>query len=100
MNMMLLYIPFIKLEIFTTELCFTVKTKFLDKALIFLKNHHNCQFKILTCISGVDFPKNQYRFAIVYEILSLRFNNRIRIKCFVNEISPINSVQNIFTGAG
>jgi NADH:ubiquinone oxidoreductase subunit C len=92
--------PFIKLEVFTTELCFTVKTKHLDKALIFFKNHYNCQFKVLTCISGVDFPKNQYRFAIIYEILTLRFNTRIRIKCFVNEISPINSIQNIFIGAG
>lgn len=92
-------LPFIKLEIFNTEQSFIIKTNFLKKALFLIKNHFNYQFKILTCISGVDYPNNIYRFQVVYELLSLRFNSRIRVKCFANELSPVNSVESVFLGA-
>ena len=54
---------------------------------------------MLTCISGIDYPNNSYRFQVVYELLSLKFNNRIRIKCFVNELIPVSSVEHVFLGA-
>ena len=98
MNILKIF-PFIKLESFNKELCFIVKTNFLKKVLFLLKNHFKYQFKVLTCISGIDFPKNNYRFQIVYELLSLRFNYRIRLKCFVNELIPVDSVENVFFGA-
>jgi NADH/F420H2 dehydrogenase subunit C len=98
MNILKIF-PFIKLEIFNKEPCFIVKTNLLDKALFLMKNHFKYQFKMLTCISGVDYPNNTYRFQVVYELLSLRFNSRTRVKCFVNEIIPVNSVENIFLGA-
>ena len=66
--------PFIKLEIFNKEPCFIVKTNLLNKTLFFMKHHFNYQFKMLTCISGVDYPNNAYRFQVVYELLSLKFN--------------------------
>ena len=91
--------PFIKLEIFNKEICFVVKTNLLSKALFLFKNHFKYQFKILTCISGVDYPNNHYRFVLVYELLSIRFNSRIRVKCFVNELIPVSSVRDIFMGA-
>ena len=58
----------------------------------------NFTFQI-TCISGIDYPNYTYRFQIVYELLSLKFNNRTRIKCFVNELIPVTSVENVFLGA-
>ena len=81
MNILKIF-PFIKLEIFNKEPCFIVKTNLLDKALFLMKNQY--QFKMLTCISGVDYPNNTYRFQVVYELLSLRFNLETHIKCFVN----------------
>jgi NADH dehydrogenase (ubiquinone) Fe-S protein 3 len=51
---------------------------------------------MLTCISGVDYPNNTYRFQVVYELLSLKFNARTRVKCFVNEIIPVNSIEKRF----
>ena len=83
MNILKLF-PFIKVEIYNKELCFVVKTNLVDKALFIMKNHFKYQFKMLTCISGIDYPNNSYRFQVVYELLSLKFNNRTRIKCFVN----------------
>ena len=44
------------------------------------------QYKVLTCVSGVDYPMNKYRFQIVYELLSIKYNFRIRIKTFTHEL--------------
>ena len=98
MNILKLF-PFIKVEIYNKELCFVVKTNLVDKILFIMKNHFKYQFKMLTCISGIDYPNNSYRFQVVYELLSLKFNNRIRLKCFVNELIPITSVEKVFLGA-
>nr|YP_010516721.1 NADH dehydrogenase subunit 9 [Haslea karadagensis]UXN44264.1 NADH dehydrogenase subunit 9 [Haslea karadagensis]UXN44305.1 NADH dehydrogenase subunit 9 [Haslea karadagensis]UXN44345.1 NADH dehydrogenase subunit 9 [Haslea karadagensis] len=98
MNILKIF-PFIKLEVFNNEYCFVVKTNLLSKALFLFKNHFKYQFKVLTCISGVDYPNNHYRFTLVYELLSIRFNSRIRVKCFVNELIPVVSVREIFLGA-
>ncbi len=91
--------PFIKVEIFNKELCFVIKTNVLTKALLLLKNHFKYQFKMLTCISGIDYPEKAYRFLVVYELLSLHFNTRVRVKCYANELIPISSVEKIFTSA-
>ena len=98
MNILKIF-PFIKLEIYNKEPCFTVKTNLSNKALFLLKNHFKYQFKMLTCISGIDYPEKTYRFQVVYELLSLRFNSRTRLKCYVNELIPVNSAEKIFIGA-
>jgi NADH/F420H2 dehydrogenase subunit C len=61
-----------------------------------LKNHFKYQFKILTCISGIDYPENSYRFQIVYELLSIKYNSRIRLKVLIDELTPMNSVEKVF----
>ncbi len=94
MNIFKLF-PFIKVEIHNKELCFVVKTNLVDKALFMMKN----QFKMLTYISGIYYPNNSYRFQVVYELLSLKFNSRTRIKCYENELIPVASVEKIFIGA-
>jgi NADH/F420H2 dehydrogenase subunit C len=64
-----------------------------------LKLHFSYQYKLLSCISGVDFLGKDYRFSVVYDLLSLTFNNRLRIKVFVNEITSVPSVVDIFVNA-
>jgi NADH dehydrogenase (ubiquinone) Fe-S protein 3 len=81
------------------DISLTVPTKYLNNILILIKNHFNYQFKSLTCISGVDYPKNYYRFNVVYELLSLKFNARLRLKILVNDLVPVNSIENIFLSA-
>ena len=69
--------------------------------IIFIfKYHISYQFDILTCISGVDYPKNKYRFKIVYELLTIRYNFRIRIKTFTHELLGIDSSENLYLTAG
>lgn len=91
--------PIVKLEIFNEERCLFVKTSLILKFLILLKNHFKYQFKMLTCISGLDEPKSSYRFKIVYELLSIQYNNRIRVKCAAAELIPVNSVESIYSSA-
>nr|XP_022918017.1 NADH dehydrogenase [ubiquinone] iron-sulfur protein 3, mitochondrial [Onthophagus taurus] len=67
--------------------------------LQFLKDHHNAQFSNLTDITAVDVPTRPYRFEIVYNILSLRFNSRIRVKTYTDELTPIDSCNNIYSAA-
>jgi NADH:ubiquinone oxidoreductase subunit C len=50
-------------------------------------------------VSGVDYPHLTNRFEVSYELLSLKYNTRLRIKCFVNEIDHIFSVSSIFLSA-
>merc|ERR1711976_359584 len=67
--------------------------------LSFLKNHHNAQFGSLADIAGVDVPTRQYRFEIVYNLLSLRYNSRIRVKTYADELTPLQSICSVFAGA-
>jgi NADH:ubiquinone oxidoreductase subunit C len=78
---------------------FLLKTSVLKDALSFLKNHFIYQFKILTCISGLDYPENYYRFSVLYELLSVKYICRLRIKAIVDEITPINSIEKVYMGA-
>jgi NADH:ubiquinone oxidoreductase subunit C len=73
-------LPVVKIEIYGIQHCFLIQMNLLKNILTILKNHFRYQLKILTCISGVDFPANLYRFKLIYELLSLKYNNRLRVK--------------------
>lgn len=65
----------------------------------FLKDHHNTQFVNLSDITAIDVPSRQYRFELVYNLLSLRYNSRIRVKTYTDELTPIDSIYSIFKAA-
>jgi len=65
----------------------------------FLKNHHNGQFTNLADIAGMDVPTRKYRFEIIYNLLSLRYNSRIRVKTYTDELTPIDSLTPVFQAA-
>lgn len=67
--------------------------------LTYLKLHIHTQFNLLSCISGVDMFRANYRFGVVYDLLSLTYNIRLKVKTFVNEITPVMSISNIFINA-
>lgn len=67
--------------------------------LTFLRNHHNAQFTNLSDITALDVPSRKYRFEIVYNILSLRFNSRIRVKTYTDELTPIPSAESVYDAA-
>ncbi|KAH0949374.1 hypothetical protein HN011_001889 [Eciton burchellii] len=65
----------------------------------FLKDHHNTQFVNLTDITALDVPSRQYRFELIYNLLSLRYNSRIRVKTYTDELTPVDSINSIFKAA-
>lgn len=67
--------------------------------LQFLKDHHNAQFSNLVDIAGMDVLSRPYRFEIIYNILSVRFNSRIRVKTYTDELTPIDSCNDVYKAA-
>ncbi|XP_041454483.1 NADH dehydrogenase [ubiquinone] iron-sulfur protein 3, mitochondrial-like [Lytechinus variegatus] len=67
--------------------------------ITFLRDHHNAQFKSLIDITAIDVPTRSHRFELVYNLLSLRYNERIRIKTYTDELSAVDSLVPVFKGA-
>ena len=92
------------LPIYTTtfsrnELTLVVPSCSIYEVLLFLRDHTNCQFKILTDLCVVDYPEREARFEVVYNLISVRYNTRIRVKTSVDEVTPLESVTSIFLAA-
>ena len=51
-------------------------------------------------IAGVDYPERPERFEVVYHLLSVTKNHRIRVKVFTNEVETVPSVTHIWPVAG
>lgn len=79
------------------ELC--IAPQGIIPVLTFLKCHHQTQFTNIVDIAGVDVPARENRFEIVYNLLSIRNNARIRVKTYTDELTPIDSVTKIWKGA-
>jgi NADH dehydrogenase (ubiquinone) Fe-S protein 3 len=67
--------------------------------LAFLKDHTNAQFTNVADICALDVPTRQYRFEVVYNLLSVRFNQRVRVKTYTDELTPIQSCTPLFHAA-
>lgn len=84
---------------YESEVVLQTSIHYLHITLFCLKHHLNYQYKLLSCISGVDNIFSKYRFSVVYEMLSVIFSSRIRIKINLNEITAVPSIVNIFINA-
>ncbi|WP_299396865.1 NADH-quinone oxidoreductase subunit C [Pelagibius sp.] len=71
----------------------------LIKVLTLLRDDQNCQFKQLMDITAVDRPEQPDRLELVYNLLSLKLNQRIRVKLTTDERSPVDSVAGVFSSA-
>ena len=82
------------------ELMLTIEPATVVQTLSFLRDDKNCQFKLLIDICGVDFPEREPRFEVVYNLLSIKHNYRIRVKVPVAEDAAVPSVVGVFSTAG
>ena len=92
-------LPVIQIELYGVQHCFLIQVNLLKNTLLIFKNHFRYQFKLLTCISGMDYPENLYRFKIVYELVTIKYNTRLRLKIVLDEITLANSIKKIFARA-
>ena len=68
--------------------------------LTFLRDDPKCLFKQLIDICGVDLPERPKRFDVVYNLLSLKNNQRVRVKIQTDETTPVPSVEPVYKSAG
>jgi len=50
-------------------------------------------------LTAVDYPSRLKRFEVVYNLLSIQYNSRIRIKTLVDELSPLDSLVSIYSAS-
>ncbi len=83
-------------EIKLGELEVRARAGAIVRVLTFLRDEVNCQFKMLIDLCGVDYPERENRFDVVYHLLSLSHNRRIRVKIETDEETPVPSVVAVF----
>jgi NADH-quinone oxidoreductase subunit C len=90
----------VKTSIQHDQLIVEVKRDSILKFLQFLHDDPTCCFEVLVDIAGVDYPDRVERFDIVYNLLSLKHNRRIRVKVTTDEDNPVPSVTSLYRSAG
>lgn len=82
------------------ELIILAKAEGIEDVLQFLRDDRECACQILMDICGADYPDREQRFEVVYNLLSLKQNHRIRVKIKTDEATLVPSVTGIFSSAG
>ena len=67
--------------------------------LTFLREDERCKFTQLVDVCGVDYPTRPKRFEVVYNLLSITKNCRLRVKLSVDEQTPVPTVSEVFPAA-
>jgi NADH-quinone oxidoreductase subunit C len=81
------------------EQTLTIAPEHIVEVLSYLRDDPSCQFEVLIDICGVDYPDRPKRFEVVYHLLSLRLNQRIRVKTSTDDVAPVPSVNDVFPAA-
>lgn len=92
-------LPLKKVYLHKDEITLQISTQNILNILTFLKYHNNCQYKSLSYVAGVDYLNKKNRFDIVYDLLSIRYNCRIRVKTSLNQLESINSCEKLYPAA-
>ena len=72
----------------------------LTRVLTFLRDNATAPFQQLVDLAAVDWPSRVRRFDVVYNLLSLTRNLRVRVKVETDESTPVPSVIDVYRAAG
>lgn len=81
------------------ELMMTVEKGSISRILPYLRDSESLQFSQLMDVCGVDYLGRTPRFDVVYNLLSLIHNKRIRLKIEVEDGMPVPSVSAVYSSA-
>ena len=81
------------------ELTLDVERDQIANVLRYLRDDPRCLFSCLIDICGVDYPGRDKRFDVVYHLLSLQLNHRIRLKVRTDEFTPVPTALGVFPAA-
>lgn len=82
------------------ELIIYAETEKIEKLLTFLRDDKECKCQLLVDVCAVDYPDRPQRFEVVYNLLSLKQNHRVRVKVMADEDTIVPSVTEVFSAAG
>ena len=72
----------------------------IARVLTYLRDEPGLRFAQLVDLCAVDYPERPNRFEVVYHLLSVVHNRRVRVKVAVPEDTPVPSVVEVFPAAG
>jgi NADH-quinone oxidoreductase subunit C len=78
------------------QLALHVARERIVEVLTFLRDAPEFQFHQLTDLAGADYPSRAERFDVVYHLLSMTKNVRIRVKVRTDETAPVPSIIGVF----
>ena len=81
------------------QLTLTLELSELKNVIRFLKDDPRCNFHCFIDLCGVDFPNRPVRFEVVYHLLSLINNVRIRLKVNIAENKSVPSIIDLYPAA-
>ena len=82
------------------ELMLDARPGGLVALITFLRDDPSCRFVSLIDVTAVDYPGREKRCDVVYNLLSLKNNQRVRIKVATDEATPVPSVASVYSSAG
>jgi NADH dehydrogenase (ubiquinone) Fe-S protein 3 len=86
-------------SVWKDELTIHIAPSSVIPVFTFLKYHTAAQFTQVSDIAGVDYPTRDQRFEVVYNLLSVKHNSRIRVKTYADETTPVPSICDLYDGA-
>ncbi|MCJ1427264.1 NADH-ubiquinone oxidoreductase 30.4 kDa subunit, mitochondrial [Sticta canariensis] len=86
-------------SVWKDELTIYIPPSGVIPVISFLKYHTAAEFTMVADITAVDYPTRSQRFEIVYNLLSVRHNSRIRVKTYADEATPVPSITGLYDGA-
>jgi NADH-quinone oxidoreductase subunit C len=89
----------VDVDTFRGEVCFTVNVDDIPSILLMLREDSGGAFTQLTELTAVDYPSRAKRFDLIYQLLSVTYNRRIRLKAAIGDSDVAPSVSHIFTTA-
>jgi NADH-quinone oxidoreductase subunit C len=78
------------------ELTLTTTAAHVVEALIWLRDAADLKFTQLIDLTAVDYPARHARFDVVYHLLSMTRNLRVRVKLHTDEDTPVPTVTGVF----
>jgi NADH-quinone oxidoreductase subunit C len=78
------------------ELTVTAPAHRIVDVLTLLRDHAELRFSQLIDLCGADYPQRPLRFDVVYHLLSMTANRRIRVKVETDEDTAVPSVTGVF----
>lgn len=76
-----------------------ISYEYIHNLLFLLKHHTGFMFQQLIDISAIDYPERRYRFELFYNLLSMKYNNRLTVTSNISEDVSVESVTSIYPSA-